>query len=1003
MTYNKINNLFGWLCFSIAAITYILTLERSVSFWDCGEFISCAYLLQVSHQPGYPMFALLGKAFSLLSMGNRAKVAYFTNMGFALCSATAIMFLFWTVTAVARKLLVKRGETVNTQQLILIIGAGLAGALTLAFSDTFWFSAVETIVFSPAMLCTSLVVWAIMKWDNHADEPGADKWLVFIAYIMGLSIGIHLLNLLTIPAITLIYYFRRYKTICTRNTIIAILLGVGLLAVVQFGIIQYTVKAAAYVDLFTVNSLGFGFNVGALLFIALLLSALAYGIYYSIKHQKPALNLALVCLVFIYFGYGSFVMVPIRAHANTYLNNTHPDDAFTLNSYLTRIQYEQPPLLYGNYFDGKPVDQKDGVTIYRKGDKKYEIADKRQDMVYDHNTILPRIYSTDANNVQFYKEWLQLGDNQSPAFGDNLKFMFSWQLYQMYFRYFMWNFAGRYNDVDGQASTASLDGNWTTGWFDHAKHLPNSVLHSNTYTPLYALPLIIGLIGMVYQYRRNGNDALVITLLYFFMGIAIVLYVNQPGLQPRERDYSYIGSFYAFAIWVGIGVIGLADLLMKKLNARAAAMVAAAACLLAAPVLMAVQEWGDHDRSTKLVAHDMAYNYLNSCPKNAILFTYGDNETYPVWYDQQVEGIRPDVRVVNLSLFGMDWNIRQMQRPMLNAAALPISMPFDKYKEGTRDVIYYNDAKLSDSVELKEVFDFITSDDPRTKVQYESGEMANYLPTKRFKMTINTDEIIKDGVAAPDQKNRIAGTMEWQFPGNFITKDYLALMDILVHNNWKRPICFTTSCPPASVLGLNDYLYREGMVNHLIPFKPDTTDKQVDRINTRVMYDQILNQFRFGNMKKARYLDEQSTQLFYPMLLNNFVSLTYNLLKENHPEMALNTLHKFDEVMPDLNPYIDLAAPKLYLADTAFKLKDINLGRRLVNSVRTFVKDQLDYNYHLLQNSPDTMDLHTVQVGISSLNSMAMIAKNNKDQVFYASVDRQLQDYESKFASVLNR
>jgi len=662
MKYNKINNLLGWLCFAIASVTYILTLERSVSFWDCGEFIACAYRLQVAHQPGYPLFAMLGKAFSLLSFGDKSKVAYCTNMGSALASGATIMFLFWTITALARKLFANGNETPEKKNTVLIMGAGLAGALAFTYTDTFWFSAVETIVFAWSSLCTALVFWAILKWDNHADEPGADKWIVFIAYVIGLSIGIHLLNLLTIPALVLVYYFRRYKNFTLKNGAIAFLVSIAILALVQYGIRGYTVELAAYSDLFFVNVLGLGFGTGVIFFFLLLIGLLIFGVRYSIRHKKPMLNLAFLCVIFIYLGYSSFVYIPIRAAAGTNLDNAHPSDAFTLYGYLNRIQYGSTPLLYGPYFDAKIIDEKEGGTIYRKGQNNYEVSGKQEDYVFDHNSILPRMWTTEgsadfAQDSQFYKGWLQLADGQAPTFADNLKFLFSWQIYQMYFRYFMWNFAGRYNDDDmeGQTNMRGLGGNWTTGLFDNAKNVPKAILNGTTYTPLYALPLILGILGMVYHIKRKKRDALIVGLLFLFTGLAIVLYVNQASVQPRERDYSYVGSFYAFAIWIGLGVIALANIAQKRLKPPYAAFGAIAICLLIGPVLLASKEWKDHDRSTKLVAHDMAYDYLISCPKNAILFDLGDNDTYSLWYDQEVENIRPDVRIVNLSLLSGDW------------------------------------------------------------------------------------------------------------------------------------------------------------------------------------------------------------------------------------------------------------------------------------------------------------------------------------------------------------
>ncbi|HVW97439.1 MAG TPA: DUF2723 domain-containing protein [Mucilaginibacter sp.] len=1007
MHYKKINNLLGWLCFVIASVTYILTLEPSVSFWDCGEFISCAYRLQVSHQPGYPLFAMLGKAFSLLSLGNTAKVPYFTNLMSALASGATIMFLFWTITALAKKLLAGRKDINQQQQLYLIMGAGLIGALAFTFTDTFWFSAVETIVFALSSLCTAIVFWAILKWEAVADEAGADKWIILIAYMVGLSIGIHLLNLLTIPAIVMVYYFRRNNKVTAWRSVAAFFISIVILALVQFGIRGYTIQFAAFFDLFFVNSLGFGFGSGAAVFFLLLVVAIAGGIWYSIRKRKPMLNLALLCIAFIYFGYSSFVYIPIRASANTDLNNSHPDNAFTLYGYLNRIQYGETPLLSGPYFDAKITDQKEGNTIYRKGKTKYESAGKRMDYVYDHTTLLPRMWSTETDqyyeqNARFYKQWLQLADGQSPTFADNLKWMFSWQMYQMYARYFLWNFVGRYNQLDGQQSTVGLDGNWTSGIFNGGKHLPKSVTGGITYTPLYALPFILGLIGMLYHFKRNKRDALIIALLFFFTGIAIVLYVNQNSLQPRERDYSYVGSFYAFAIWMGFGVIGIAEIVRRRFNARVAAMGSFAICMVV-PLLLAVKEWRGHDRSTKMIPHDMAYNYLISCPKNAILFTNGDNDTYSLWYDQEVEGIRPDVRIVCMSLFSGDWYIHQMQKKMNQSAPLPVTMPFDKYKAGVRDVIYFNDAKIAGAVELKDVFDFITSDDERAKVTYQDGETLNYLPTKHFKITVNADDLVKKGVITPQQKNKVADAMEWKIPSNYLTKDNLAMIDILAHNDWKRPICFTTTMAPDAMFGLQSYLYKEGFVYHLIPFKTDNTDAANDgsKTNSLVMYDNVVNKFKFGNFKKTKYLDDVSLTQFYLTIERTFNDLANGLIKDGRNDLALKAIRKFNEKMPDINPDIDTAVHKYFLAETAYNLGDKTIGSNYVKGVQNFVTDQLDYNYYLLQNNKPGIDQRTVQLGMQLLDSMADTTKNNEEADLSKKLKAQLADYSNKFAVLM--
>ena len=1005
MQYKKINNLLGWLCFGIASITYILTLEPSVSFWDCGEFISCAYRLQVAHQPGYPLFAMLGKAFSLLSFGNNAKVPYFTNMMSAIASGATVMFLFWTITALAKKMLAKATDQMVEQgTLLLIMGAGLVGALAFTFSDTFWFSAVETIVFAISSLCTALVFWAILKWDAHADEPGSDRWLVFIAYVIGMSIGIHLLNLLTIPALAMVYYFRRSSKVTAGGAFGTLFIGALILVFIQYFIRGYTVEIAAYFDLFFVNTLGLGFWSGAFFFFLIIIAILVGGIWFGTKNKKPLLTLAFLCTAFVYFGYSSFAYIPIRATADTDLDNSHPDNAFILYGYLNRIQYGENPLLYGQYFDAKIIDQTEGSTLYRKGKTKYESSGKTQNYVYDHTTIFPRMYSSEGQDPLFYRQWLNMGENDPPTFGDNIKWMFSWQIYQMYVRYFMWNFVGRYSDADGQTDMAGIDGNWTTGIFDGGRHLPKSIVNANTYTPLYALPLIIGLLGCVYHFQRKKRDALIVLLLFFFTGIAIVLYVNQPSIQPRERDYSYVGSFYAFAIWIGLGVIAIAELIQLKLNTKTAAITATGVCLLAAPVLMASKEWGDHDRSTKMTPHDMAYDYLISCPKNAILFTYGDNDTYSLWYDQEVEGIRPDVRIVNLSLFTGDWYIQQMQKKMNNSAPLPITMPYDKYKEGVRDIIYYDDKKLPGYTDLKEVFDFITSDNQAMMEPYQSGQMGNYLPTKSFKLAVNPADVMTNNVITPEQQSQLAPEIDWKYPSNYITKENLAMIDILSHNNWVRPICFTTTIGTENLIGLQQYLYREGFTYRLLPLKVDTANKdQLDKINSLVMYDNMMNKFRYGNFKHAKYLDHESTTMFYPVMVTTFFDLIDGLMKEGHPDLAKKALQKYDELLPDLYTGLDVVDRKVFLAKTAYELNNIVLGDKFVKGIDDYLTDQLNYDEQLLQNNSSELNQRDVQYSVSFINALQGICADNHRTDLAKKLADQLKDYETKLGPILQQ
>lgn len=1038
MNYKKLNNIFGWAAFAIATITYILTLEPSSSFWDCGEFIACIYRLQVAHQPGAPLFTIIGKVFTLLSMGDNTKVAYWANMASALASGATIMFLFWTITALAKKLLVKTQEQLNATNLILIIGSGLVGALAYAWSDTFWFSAVESEVYAQSSLCTAVVFWAILKWDAHADEPHADKWIVFIAYVMGLSIGIHLLNLLVIPAIGLVIYFRRAKNVTAKGTISAFAISIVALGFVLWGVIQFTVKGAAFSDLLFVNTLGMGFGSGAIVFFVLVILVIVAGIYYTTNPVKPAiiiaavcfalalgisagivglivgigvlalleyvvkirekrfaLNSVLLCLAFILLGYSSFVMIVVRAKANPNLNNSDPENAFALNGYLNRDQYGDTPLLYGQFFDSEATAQTEGANIYRRGETKYEVAGKKLNTVYDRNTIFPRMFSDKPGHPQFYREWTGLAESEHPTFGSNINFFAKWQINQMYTRYFLWNFAGRANDLDGQSLGTGADGEWISGW-NFNKPLPYSVTQSKSYNRLFFLPLIIGLFGAVFHFMRHQRDAGIVLILFFFTGLAIVLYLNQDPLQPRERDYAYAGSFYAFAIWIGLGVIGIADIISKKLNPKIGAIIATVVCLLAAPVLMANQEWDDHDRSTKLTPHDMAYNYLNSCAPNAILFTYGDNDTYPLWYIQEVENVRPDVRIVNLSLLGTDWYIRGMKNQMNESAPLPISMSNDKFKPGVRDVIYFNDQKIPGATELKDVFDFITSDKKEAMVEYNNGEMANYLPTNKFKLTVNPDEVVKTGTVAAADKAKIAPELDWTFAGRYVTKDVLAMMDILAHNDWKRPVYFSITVPNSNMIGLDKYMYNEGFAYRLLPMKPDTAIAPLEATNTGTMYNNIMSKYKWGNMKNASYLDHESMTMFYPLITRLYSTLADDLIKEGKPDSARRVLKKYDDVMPATINSLEIAVRKYYMIDNAYKLNNIQLGNKIAGQVGDYVTNLLDYNYALYQKGEASLESRDIQYSMQILGGLVEFTKQFKSPL-YGRFSAQLSGFEKKF------
>jgi hypothetical protein len=1002
MNYSKINNLTGWLCFLIATVTYILTLEPSVSFWDCGEFIASAFKMQVVHQPGAPLFLMIQRFFSIFALGDTDKIAYFMNVGSAIASAATILFLFWTITALAKKILVKENEEVSKSNLISIMGAGAVGALAYTFSDSFWFSAVESEVYALSSLFTAIVFWAILKWEAKANEPGADKWLLFIAYIMGLSIGIHLLNLLTIPAIAFVYYFKKTQKPTTAGIIKTGAIGVLILAIIQYGIIQYLVSFGAYFDLFFVNTLGLGFGSGVLFFAVLLIAGLVWGIRYSIQHQKKILNLALLSTVLIIFGYCSFAMIIIRAKANPNLNNSDPENAFSFLSYLNREQYGDRPLLFGPNYNSQKVNLTQGKTLYRKGEEKYEVAGKKTDYEYDRTTPFPRMYSDDPRHVGYYKDIMGFDDSHFPGLFDNIGFLFRYQVGQMYMRYFMWNFVGRQNDDQGQGSL--YEGQWLSGvkpidamMLGDQKSLPPSIVDSNAYNRFFFLPLILGLMGAIWHFKRNQKDAGIVALLFFFTGLAIVLYLNQKPMEPRERDYAYAGSFYAFAIWIGLGVLAIREWLFKKITPATGAILATVTGLFAAPVIMAAQGWDDHDRSSKMVAHDIAVDYLQSCAPNAILFTYGDNDTYPLWYAQEVENIRPDIKLVNLSLFDTDWYINGLKRVTNESAPLPISMKPSQYVQGVRDVMYYQDYKIAGSVELSNILAILLSENEEDKLPLQDGTKENFIPTKNFKLTVNKADVIKNGVVSSADSSKIAPALEWAFNKNYVTKGTLAFFDILVHNDWKRPIYFASTVPSDQYNGLDNYLYNEGLALRLLPLKADTSANKPELINTPALYKNVMDKFVWGNIKNAKYLDPQSADdiSIFTNVFNNTIS---GLIKAGRIDDAKKAANKYYEVMPEKFYGMRSMMGTYFMAENLYALGDIKRANALIEKSAAYIQKELTYLADVSESKHRFIGGQNVQLGLSFLNQMSKTAEQHQQTKLSESLNQQFQGLEGRFS-----
>lgn len=903
--YQFVNNLCGWLVFIVAAIVYISTLEPTGSFWDCGEFIASSYKLQVGHPPGAPLFLMLGRLFSLFAGGDVKAVPIMINILSALMSALTILFLFWTITLMAKKVVAKTVE-ITTGQIITIMGAGLVGALAYTFSDSFWFSAVEGEVYASSSFFTAIVVWAMFKWDAVADERHANRWIILIAYLMGLSIGIHLLNLLTIPALAFIYYFRKYK-VTTWGIIKTAAAGVLILGVVQYGIISGFMVLASKFDLLFVNTFGLPFWSGFFFFILAITGLVFYGLKRTVNENKPILNLAILCFTFIVLGYSSYAMIVVRSSANPPMDENDPEQVFSLLSYINREQYGDRPLFYGQYYNARQVDLEEGAMQYTRDEEKYIATGPKLSPIYDPaaSTIFPRMYSSQDNHVSAYKEWAEVKGDQTPTFAQNLKFFWKYQVLHMYWRYFMWNFAGRQNDIQGHGGITK--GNWISGFegldamrLGPQDKLSKGMLDNKARNKFYFLPLILGLIGMYWHYKRDKHDAWTVMLLFFFTGMAIVLYLNQTPYQPRERDYAYAGSFYAYAMWIGLGVIAMVEWLKKKIAEPSAAAVSTVVCM-AVPVIMGAQGWDDHNRSHRYTSRDIAWDYLNSCAPNAIIFTNGDNDTFPLWYAQEVEGVRTDVRVVNLSLLNTDWYIDQMKTKAYESDPLPISLTHSQYVQGTRDYVPFYDRQLQGYTTLKDVINFISSDAPETKVRTQGGTELNYFPTKKLMLPVDRNAVIKSGAVAAEDANKIVDTIFWDLDKAYLMKADLVILDILAHNNWKRPVYFAVTVGNDSYMNLEPFFQLEGLAYRVVPIRNanDESGGQTGRVQTKTMYDNMMNKFLFGNMNREDvYLDQNNLNMAMNFR-NNYARLADALVEQQSPDSAMKVLDYMNTMMPD--------------------------------------------------------------------------------------------------------
>jgi hypothetical protein len=989
---SRLNTIIGWLVFAVAIFVYYSTVEPTASFWDCSENLSIYYKLEVGHPPGEPFLQLIQHLVSLLSFGDVHKAAPLMNHAASTFSALAVLFIFWTTTFFARKIVLRNGELTESKMYAILVAGAIAG-LSFTFVDSQWFSAVEASVWSMSGCFTAFMFWCATKWDRCEVHP--ERWIILIFFLIGLSIGVHLLCLLFIPAAVLLYFFKTYpdgidskffsiilnpitKNKKTQGVIIAGIAAIGLTGFVKSIIIPGLINLATGFEKFFVNSMNMPFNSGIFIYGVLIAGLIVWGLNFTRKRNKPGWNTAILSLTVLIIGYCSFLLLVVRANAPTPMNEDNPSDPVSLHDYLDRKQYGDWPVLYGAYYTAPQIDVIDNGPVYAKDEKsgKYIKSYEMRLPKYDPNfcVLFPRMWDPNEGHPRGYKSWggtegyekipFSPGNGEprkmveKPGyFSNNLAYFVNYQIKFMYIRYFLWNFCGRQNDIQGYDPQDNLHGNWITGipFLDSMRYpqedQPDELANNKGRNPMYGLPFILGLLGFVYHFKKDRRNSLVVLTYFFFTGLAIVLYLNQAPYQPRERDYSYVGSFYAFCIFIGLGAMAIFDFVAKRMkngNEKPAVAIALLASMVV-PVVMANAEWNDHDRSTRTTTRDLAIDYLESCPPNAILFTNGDNDTFPLWYAQEVEGIRTDVRVCNLELLGMGWYVDQMNRKAYKSDRMPFTLTHDQYRDGTRDYVYFiEDKRIKGHADLKELIDFVKSDKTEDKfdISQGQGDYVNYFPTKNFELKVNKEEAMKPGFLAkgtPDSS--IVSAIDWTMSGNGVYRSTLMVLDAIAHNDWKRPICFAVTTGSEAYMGLEKYLQLEGLVYKLVPVAA-TAENSVEgtRVNTDVMYDNAIHKFRWGNMASGEYLDENVRRMATDLRIQ-MGTLAEALIKEGKKDSATKVLNiAMDSISEKSCPY---DGPVVMLAYDYYQLKDFKKANPLAKKLFDQFEKELRY-YHTL-------------------------------------------------------
>ncbi len=974
--FKRLNTLTGWLVFAVALFTYASTVERTASFWDCGEFIACSFKLQVPHPPGAPFFLLLGRIFSMFSFGNLTNVAYWVNMASALSSALTIAFLFWTITMLAQKLLGKQERDYNTADTLLLIGTGAVGALAYTFSDTFWFSAVEAEVYGMSSFFTAIVVWAAFKWERIEDEAAANRWLIFIAYLTGLSIGVHLLNLVTLPALALIYYFKKYPKPTFWGGATAAGIGLVILAIINAGIIPGLPGMAFAVERLFVNTFGLPFNSGVIFFTVAFLGAIVYGIIWSARSKRVIWNTSLLSLAFVLIGYASYMQVLVRADFNPPINENDPSDALNFLSYLRREQYGSRSLLYGPVFTARPIDQKQGAAMWKKEGNQYVVFDHQPEYIYSpgDEMLFPRVYSSQQNHPALYRQMLGLAEGQKPTMGDNLKYLFSYQLNHMWWRYLMWNFAGRESDEEGAGYLLP----WSTD-----AGTPDLLKNNKARDNFYMLPFALALFGIAFQYFRRRRDFLIVGLLFLFTGIALQIFLNSPPSEPRERDYIYVGSFYFFAIWLGLGVMALAEGIRTYVKSDVARNGLVAGVCLLVPLMMGAKSWDNHNRDKRYQSVDFAKNLLNSCAPNAILFTGGDNDTFPLWYVQEVEGFRRDVRVCNLSLLGTEWYIQQMKRKTYESDALPISLEYDNFNKGKNDIVpFYEVPGVKNGIDLKQYINLIKTSSPAVQVPLTNGDMTSILPSSVLFLPIDKAAVDKAGFVPPMLRPLMRDTLQWTIGKKDLYKPDLIILDMIATNNWKRPIYFSSTLASDNYLSLKSYMQLEGYAYRLMPVAIEgATDGYV---NSTVMYNNMT--------KKTFWREFDNPDVYYdetykgPPVISAriaFFRLADQLIREGNKAKAKEVLDYSLRVIPDKSiPYDQISSNYVRFL---FEVGDSKKALEIADVMATRADQALTYDKSGNGNrfgNPDS-DLYILQTIVEACKSAKQTAAANKYEAIF--------------------